>query len=65
VVIEHNIDVVKRADWVVDLGPEGGSGGGRLIFQGTPEALAAHGGATGRFLRAALAGSGRAAAARG
>jgi excinuclease ABC subunit A len=62
VVIEHNIDVVKRADWVVDLGPEGGSAGGNLVFQGTPEALAAHGGATGRFLRAALAGAGRAAA---
>jgi excinuclease ABC subunit A len=65
VVIEHNIDVVKRADWVVDLGPEGGSAGGHLVFQGTPEALAAHGGATGRFLRAALAGASRAAAARG
>jgi excinuclease ABC subunit A len=40
VVIEHNLDVVKTADWVVDLGPEGGSGGGQIIAQGTPEAVA-------------------------
>ncbi len=40
VVIEHNMDVVKCADWVIDLGPEGGDKGGRLIFAGTPEALA-------------------------
>ena len=37
-VIEHNMDVVKQADWVIDLGPEGGAEGGRLVFQGTPEA---------------------------
>jgi excinuclease ABC subunit A len=55
VVIEHNMDVVKQADWVVDLGPDGGAAGGRVVFQGTPEALAAHGsGATSRYLRAAL-----------
>ena len=42
VVIEHNMDIVKQADWVIDLGPEGGNEGGRLVFQGTPEALAAH-----------------------
>ena len=41
VVIEHNLDVVKTADWVVDLGPEGGNGGGRIVAEGTPEAVAA------------------------
>jgi excinuclease ABC subunit A len=65
-VIEHNMDVVKRADWVIDLGPEGGAEGGRLVFQGTPEALAASGrGFTARYLRAALAEAQRAAALRG
>ncbi|HEX7340392.1 MAG TPA: excinuclease ABC subunit UvrA, partial [Rhodanobacteraceae bacterium] len=51
VVIEHNLDVIKTADWIVDLGPEGGDGGGRIIATGTPEQIAAtpdsH---TGRFL---------------
>mgnify|MGYP003645931167 CR=1 FL=1 len=42
VVIEHNLDVVKTADWVVDLGPEGGSGGGEIIATGTPEQIAEH-----------------------
>ena len=37
VVIEHNLDVIAEADWIVDLGPEGGSAGGRVVFQGTPE----------------------------
>jgi len=39
VVIEHNLDVIKTADWLVDLGPEGGNGGGLIIGSGTPEAL--------------------------
>jgi len=39
VVIEHNLDVIAEADWLVDLGPEGGHGGGRLVAQGTPEKL--------------------------
>jgi excinuclease ABC subunit A len=41
VVIEHNLDVIKTADWVVDMGPEGGDGGGRVVVQGTPEEVAA------------------------
>ena len=55
VVIEHNLDVIKTADWVVDLGPEGGDGGGSVIAQGTPEDVAhAPGSFTGRFLKAIL-----------
>jgi len=55
VVIEHNLDVIKTADWVVDLGPEGGSGGGRIIAEGTPETIAADpASVTGRYLRALL-----------
>jgi excinuclease ABC subunit A len=51
VVIEHNLDVVKSADYVIDLGPEGGVGGGRIIAAGTPEEVARHDtSATGRFL---------------
>jgi excinuclease ABC subunit A len=58
VVIEHNLDVVKSADWIVDLGPEGGGGGGRIVAQGTPEAVArAKGSATGEFLARALEGA--------
>ena len=56
VVIEHNLDVVKTADWIVDLGPEGGSGGGQIIAEGTPETVAknkkSH---TGKFLKPMLA----------
>ena len=56
-VIEHNLDVVKVADWIIDLGPEGGDGGGTIVVQGTPEQVAAcdksH---TGRFLKDRLAG---------
>jgi excinuclease ABC subunit A len=55
VVIEHNLDVIKTADWVVDLGPEGGAGGGRIIASGTPEEIAAAPGSyTGQFLAHAL-----------
>ena len=39
IVIEHNMDVVRRADWIIDMGPEGGSKGGRVVFEGTPSAL--------------------------
>ena len=40
-IIEHNLDVIKTADWLVDMGPEGGDGGGRVVAQGTPETVAA------------------------
>ncbi|MBU0751388.1 MAG: excinuclease ABC subunit UvrA [Gammaproteobacteria bacterium] len=56
VVIEHNLDVIKTADWVVDLGPEGGDGGGRILAAGTPEAVAQVAGSyTGRYLAPLLA----------
>jgi excinuclease ABC subunit A len=54
-VIEHNLDVIKTADWIIDLGPEGGTRGGEIIAAGTPEEVAevaaSH---TGRYLRASL-----------
>ena len=54
-VIEHNLDVIKTADWVIDLGPEGGSGGGTVVAEGTPEHIttvaASH---TGRYLKPLL-----------
>jgi excinuclease ABC subunit A len=54
-VIEHNLDVVKTADWVIDLGPEGGAGGGRIVVAGTPEEVAAcEASHTGQFLRTML-----------
>jgi len=63
VVIEHNLDVIKTADWVIDLGPEGGAGGGQIIATGTPEEVAKQRGShTGRFLKPLL-GSGAAAKA--
>ena len=55
IVIEHNLDVIKTADWVVDLGPEGGDGGGTIVAQGTPEVVAAvEASHTGRYLRRVL-----------
>ncbi|MGE5231256.1 MAG: excinuclease ABC subunit UvrA [Deltaproteobacteria bacterium] len=61
VVIEHNLDVIKTADWVIDLGPEGGEDGGRIVAQGAPEEVASTAGShTGRFLGKALRPAGRA-----
>ncbi|MDD2775796.1 MAG: excinuclease ABC subunit UvrA [Gallionella sp.] len=55
VVIEHNLDVIKTADWVIDLGPEGGDGGGRIIAEGTPREIAVHPeSVTGRYLQPLL-----------
>ncbi|WP_152208435.1 excinuclease ABC subunit UvrA [Marinobacter changyiensis] len=55
IVIEHNLDVIKTADWIVDLGPEGGSGGGRIIAEGTPEQVAANPAShTGHYLKPLL-----------
>jgi excinuclease ABC subunit A len=55
VVIEHNLDVIKTADWIVDLGPEGGDGGGRIVATGTPEQVAANPAShTGRYLKKSL-----------
>ena len=55
VVIEHNLDVIKTADWVIDLGPEGGDGGGMLVATGTPEDIALHANSyTGRYLKPLL-----------
>ena len=55
VIIEHNLDVIKTADWVIDLGPEGGTGGGKIVAEGPPEAIvkipASH---TGRYLQSVL-----------
>ena len=55
-VIEHNLDVIKQADWIVDLGPEGGDEGGEVIAAGTPEEVAeVEGSSTGQYLRGVLA----------
>src|SRR6202034_2233300 len=52
IIIEHNLDVIRNADWVLDLGPEGGEGGGRIVAQGTPrEVAAAPDSYTGQFLK--------------
>jgi len=60
VVIEHNLDVIKTADWIIDLGPEGGDGGGQIVASGTPETIATRDGSyTGEFLARALARSRR------
>ena len=56
IVIEHNLDVIKTADWIIDLGPEGGTNGGRVVVEGTPEQCAQHAGSwTGRSLQTVLA----------
>lgn len=54
-IIEHNLDVIKTADWIVDLGPEGGDGGGRIIAQGSPEQVVkVKGSYTGKYLKGIL-----------
>jgi excinuclease ABC subunit A len=59
VVIEHNLDVIKSADWVIDLGPDGGSRGGTIVAEGTPESVARNKKSyTGAFLAEVLAGGG-------
>jgi excinuclease ABC subunit A len=64
IVIEHNLDVIKTADWIVDLGPEGGDAGGRIVAEGTPEAVAqVRNSYTGQFLRRAFGRSRKAARA--
>jgi excinuclease ABC subunit A len=59
-VIEHNLDVIKTADWIIDIGPEGGDGGGEIVAEGTPEEVAesprSH---TGRYLKDILAAAAR------
>ncbi len=65
-VIEHNLDVIKTADWIIDLGPEGGSGGGTVVVTGTPEVVAdTPGSHTGRFLRPLLGLDGEASGSAG
>jgi excinuclease ABC subunit A len=65
IVIEHNLDVIKTADWVVDLGPEGGDGGGNIVAVGTPEDIAAHPTSyTGHYLEGALRRAAKPASAR-
>ncbi|MDN0198626.1 excinuclease ABC subunit UvrA [Streptomyces sp. S.PNR 29] len=60
IVVEHNLDVIARADWVIDLGPDGGRDGGRVVFEGTPRQLAlADGTFTGEHLRRTVRGEGR------
>jgi excinuclease ABC subunit A len=59
VVIEHNLEVIKTADWVIDLGPEGGNRGGKVVGAGTPETIAKLSGSyTGKYLARMLSGNG-------
>ena len=52
ILIEHNLDIIKAADWIIDLGPEGGDRGGRIIFEGTPEDIVrAEDSYTGKYLK--------------
>jgi excinuclease ABC subunit A len=54
-VIEHNLEVIKTADWLIDLGPEGGDKGGRLVFEGTPENCSSNNASyTGKFLESSF-----------
>jgi excinuclease ABC subunit A len=54
-IIEHNLDVIKTADWLIDLGPEGGDGGGRIVAEGPPETVARTPGShTGKYLKPLL-----------
>jgi excinuclease ABC subunit A len=54
-VIEHNLDVIRCSDWIIDLGPEGGDKGGQIVVTGTPETVAAHPSShTGRYLKLVL-----------
>ncbi|HPW34782.1 MAG TPA: hypothetical protein PK367_03455, partial [Candidatus Paceibacterota bacterium] len=50
VVIEHNLDVLKEADWIIELGPKGGGGGGKIVFEGTPEEMKKKKTTTGKYL---------------
>jgi excinuclease ABC subunit A len=55
VIIEHNLDVIKTADWLIDMGPEGGDGGGQVVATGTPEQVAANEASyTGKYLKRLL-----------
>jgi excinuclease ABC subunit A len=57
-VIEHNLDVIKTADWIIDLGPEGGGGGGRVVAEGSPESVSnVKESYTGKYLKGVLAAS--------
>ena len=55
-IIEHNLDVIKTADWIIDLGPEGGSGGGNIIAEGHPKVISKTKTHTGKYLKLAFAG---------
>jgi excinuclease ABC subunit A len=57
IIIEHNLDIIKTADWIIDIGPEGGAAGGQVVVQGTPEQVAKHKtSVTAPFLKTALQG---------